>query len=338
MVYNARTNVELLVKIIQEGIVLPFIFNKATINGDIPWTTMKRMFPKSMEDPMARLNCFHDRVRPLGLDEPIMPDQKDPDLNEIVIHEITAEEIDEQYEKDLAKEQGSIWNVDKPYSAIFMTKETHDKVEKKHHKNVSLVEAVADCVHIKLVSEDYSVIATIHSSAQFSTHDLISKSMDFAYDHFGIPEDKWIVIVGAYASSNWYYDDIPRFATLLDEPYEDEDGKWHQNQVLKDGKPIILPEWKDYLHFSEKDGEKLVEIDYKKKTEDQVEECGFDKMKVIYNGDCTITNPNYYSNARRFITHEQEGRNLSGIAFVDSPKGKRLLLSARNIKNGIIIG
>lgn len=336
MIINSRTNKELLERLVKEGIVLPFTFNKATSDG--PLTTIRRLFPESMADPMVRLKHFQGIVRPLGLDEPIMPDQRNPDLDWLTVHEITSDEIDAQFETDLAKKQGSIWNVDKPYSAIFMTKKTHDNVLNKHGKDISLVEAIADCVHLKLVSEDYGVIGSVHSSAQYSTHDLILKSMDFAYKHFGIPEGKWIAIVGAFASSNWYYDSIPKFATLLGEPYKGEDNKWHQDQILKNGLPIILPEWEDYLHFVEKDGKKCVEIDYRKKTEDQMEACGFNPENVIYSGDCTITDSRYYSNARCFITGEKEGRNLSGIAFTDSPKGRQLLLKAKDNRSNIIIG
>lgn len=342
MIINSKSNRELLERLVEEGNVLPFVFNRKTPGGDYAWTTVPRMLDSSLDTPLKRLNYFHNKVRSLGLDEPIMADQPDPDIEWALVHEITADEIDNQYSQERAKEEGSIWNIDKPYSAIFMTKDTHDRVLRDKNKDLCIVDPIADCVDIRLYNKENGIIGTVHSSAIFSTHDLILKSMDFAKNHFGISADNWIAVVGPYASSNWYYyDNIPRFATLVEAYFDEnagEKGKWKTRQILRDGKPIILPEWKDYLYITEEDGRKVIRIDYRKKTEDQIRESGLLAENVVYSADCTIDDESYYSNARRRITGEREGRNLMGIAFTHSPKGKELLRKARDKKNGIIVG
>lgn len=324
MIINVRNNKDLLMEIIEDGIVLPFTLNKATIGGDYAWTTLKNMLPGSMDTPLKRLNYFHSRIRPFGLDEVIMADQKDPNTNGIVVHEMKAEEINKQYEEKRAKDEGSIWNIDKPYSAIFITKETHDKILRDQNRDICIAHPVADCVDIRLYNKDNGIIGTVHSSAEFSTHNLILKSVEYACDHFKVSKDSWIAIVGAYASANFrYYDELPKFAIA-------------PGQLDKDGNQVIRPEWVDYLNITMQDGRKVIEVDYRRKTEDQIAESGL--TKVIYSSDCTIDNPFYFSHSRSILNNEREGRNLMGIAFTDSPKGGKLLVKARETKNGIIIG
>ena len=282
---------------------VPFTLNKKSVGGNIhSWNTSPKFFPEDMRAPQVRLRYLMDNSKKAGLDDLAMPDQPTGDKLIEDCHEITYEEFVEYYNSGVYKEQGSIWNVDKNYNTIFMTKETHDRILKEFGRSVSLVFPAADCAVVRFYDPVHEVIGITHSDAAHTTNNIIGKSVQYMREHFNTSLDDLEIYVGAFAIDGWTYDTMPQFASKKD----------------SEGNVIGLrDEWKDYIE--EKDGKYL--IHYGNKIYDQIEATGINMDNVYFDPDNTLFNDNYFSNSRSFnsrvdgVPTYREGRNMMGITF-----------------------
>ena len=278
---------------------IPFTLNKKTTGDHIhSWNTSPKFFPDDMKATPIRIKFLMDHAKMVGLDDLAMPDQQTGDKLIDECHEITYDDFKEYYSSEIAKEQGTLWNVDKFYNALFMRKEIHDKVKSEIGRSVALVFPAADCAVVRFYDPKLGVIGLTHSDAIQTTRGIIGKSVDYMVEHFGSKKEDIEVFVGSFAKDGWKYDKLPDFA-------KSEDGE-------------ILPEWKDYL-IEESDGKYL--IDYGDKIYDQIIDSGISSKNVFFDPDNTLFNEDYFSNSRSFnsrvdgVATYREGRNMMGITF-----------------------
>ncbi len=316
---NVFFNLDLIEKLINDGKVVVFTLNKSMGGKEIiSWNTGKRFFPKEMSEESLRIGYLLENARKVGLDDLAMPDQP---LNDKLIedcHELTTEEIIGYYDTEIARKQGTLWNVDKNFNAIFMAKNTHDEVLKKSGRNVSLVFPCADCAVVRFYDPEHDVIGITHSDAVHTGQKIIPKCVLYMKEKFGTDISKLQVFVGAFAFEGWTYDKLPDFASEKD----------------KDGKIIgINSEWEKYIVPDK--GKYL--INYGDKIFDQLLISGINIDNLYISPDNTLTNDNYFSNSRSFnsridgIATYREGRNLVGITFskkeiIDSMKKQHIIM------------
>ena len=314
-----KYNEELIGKLINEGSPVVFTLNKYTTNKEIiSWNTGKKFFPEDMQDASIRIGYMLDNARLVGLDDLAMPDQP---TNEKLIeecHELTLEEILGFYQTETAQREGTLWNVDKNYSAIFMRKSTYDEVQNLTGRSVSLVFPCADCAVARFYDPEHDVIGITHSDAVHTTREIIPKSVKYMEEHFGTDPSKLEVFVGAFASEGWTYDKLPAFALDKDE-YGNPTGL---NSV-----------WQGYIV---PDGDRY-QILYGEIIFDQIASTGVRVENISFSPDNTLFDDNYFSNSRSFntkvngITTYREGRNMMGITF-----GKEKVLENKEAQNVII--
>ena len=272
---------------------IPFTLNKKTTGDFIhSWNTSPRFFPDDMKSAPVRIKFFMDHAKMVGLDDLVVPDQEVGDKLIEECHEITFDDFKEYYASNIAKEQGTIWNVDKFYNAVFMSKDTYDKVKEEFNRSISLVFPAADCAVVRFYDPKKNIIGITHSDAVHTTRDIIGKSINYMIDHFGSSKDDIEVYVGAFAKDGWTYDKMPSFA-------------------------LDNTEWNSYIE--EKDGKYV--INYGDKIYDQIKDTGVNMDNVYFDPDNTLFNDNYFSNSRSFnsrvdrVPTYREGRNMMGITF-----------------------
>lgn len=276
---------------------VPFTLNKKTCGDYIySWNTAPKFFPDDMKAAPIRIKYLMDHSHMIGLDDLAMPDQPIGDKLIDDCHEITYEDFEEYFNSDIYKKQGTLWNVDKNYNALFMRKNVHDRVLREFKRGVSLVFPAADCAVVRFYDKKNNVIGITHSDAVHTTDNIIGKSISYMKDRFGTSIDDLEVYISAFASDGWTYDNIPNFAS-------------------KDGE--LIDEWKNYIVF--KDNKYL--INYGDKIYDQLENAGIDMNLVFFDPDNTLFNDDYFSNSRSYnsrvdgIPTYREGRNMMGITF-----------------------
>lgn len=271
--------------------VIPFTLRKDSLNDTyiISWTTSPRFFGEDMKESTKRVNYVFGNAKKVGLDEMVMPDQpKDGET----CHEITYEEVEEAYKTDKAHTEGTLWNVEKNYDAVFMTRETHFKVMEDYGRSMSLVYPAADCAVIRMYDKNKDVIGLTHSDIAHTTKNIIGDMVQYMEEHFGSNPEDIMVFVGAFAKEGMIWDKYPPFA--------------EQNPEI----------WSKYI---EKVDDNHYNILYGDKIYDQIVESGLSNENVFFDPDNTVKDENYFSNNRFKLLNERDGRNLFGITFDSLP-------------------
>ncbi len=304
-------NGDLIKRLIDKGDAVVFTLNKNVALGSqiISWNTNKKFFPPEMSDGMIRVGYLMDNAHKIGLDDLAMPDQP---INEKLIeecHELTVDEIKAFYSTDTYQREGTIWNVDKNYSAIFMTRQTYRAIERELGKDVALVFPAADCAVVRFYDPVNDVIGITHSDAIHTGREIIPKCVKYMASHFGSEPKDIEAYVGAFATEGWTYDKIPGFAELKDE----------------EGNTVGINDlWRPYIEHRA-DGK--YEIHYGEIIYDQLVGTGLSIDNISFSPDNTLTNDAYFSNSRSYnsrvdgVATYREGRNMMGITF-----GKQKLL------------
>jgi len=271
--------------------VIPFTLRKDSLNDEyvISWTTTKRFYGEDMADSVKRVNYVFGNAKKVGLDEMVMPDQ--PKGGE-VCHEITYDEVLESYKTDLAHKEGTLWNVEKAYDAVFMTRDTHYKVMEDFGRSMSLVFPAADCAVVRLYDKNKDVIGLTHSDIAHTSKNVIGDMVKYMEEHFGSNKDDIMVFVGAFAQEGMIWDKYPPFA---------------------EEHPEI---WADYI---EKVDDTHYNILYGNKIYDQLIESGVKEDNIYFDPENTVKEEDYFSNNRFKLLNEREGRNLFGITFDSLP-------------------
>lgn len=275
---------------------IPFTLTKYALGKEIiSWNTAIRFYPEDMKDPTIRLNYLMNNAKKAGIDDMAMPDQ--PSKVEEEAHEITLEEFSSYYDSDTYKKDGTIWNINKNYTSIFITKETRDKIKEKYDRSVSLVYPAADCAVVRYYDKEKDIIGLTHSDAAHTGSNIINDMTEYMKNHFKSNLENVEVYVGAFAYDDWTYDRTPDFMYDKD----------------KDGNKLgINKEWKEYI---EKVSDNNYIIHYGDKIFDQIKNSGIDKENIYFSDDNTLFNNNYFSNSRSHNKGEKQGRNLIGISF-----------------------
>ena len=248
-----------------------------------------------MKDRTTRINYILNNVNKVGIEDMLMPLQ--PAEPKETCHEITFEEFEEFYNSDLAKEDKTIWDIDQNYTAVFVKKDTIDKVKEKYNKNVALVYPAADCAVVRYYDREKDIIGLTHSDALKTGKNVIKSMSDYMKNHFNSNLDNVEIYVSAFAYDDWTYDKEPNFMYDKD----------------KDGNVIGLnKEWEGYI---EKVADDNYKIHYGDKIYDQISKSGIKEENIYFSDDNTLFNKNYYSHARSMTTGEREARNLFGITF-----------------------
>lgn len=288
---------------------IPFSLNKKTTGEYIySWNIAPRFFPDDMKDSPIRIKYLMDNTKKVGLDDLVMPDQETGNKLIEECHEITYDEFKEYYDSDIYKKQGTIWNVDKFYNSIFMTKDTYDRVKSEIGRSVALVFPAADCAVVRFYDPKKNIIGLTHSDAIHTTRGIIYKSVEYMVEHFESKEEDIEVYVGAFAKDGWTYDKMPDFA-------------------------LNNSEWDGYIE--EKDNKYL--IHYGDKIYDQICLSGVSMDKIYFDPDNTLFNDDYFSNSRSYnsrvdgVSTYREGRNMMGITFdkdkvVDKSEDEHIVL------------
>ena len=270
--------------------VTPFTLRKDTLDDNIhTWTTVKRFFPEEMKDQKQIMTYVFGNLEKVGLDEIIAPDQ--PKGGE-VCHELTYEEILNDYKTPIAHEDGTQWLVPKNYDSIFLTRETHYQVMEDMGRNISLVFSAADCAIVRMYDKEKDVIGLTHSDLKHTSTNIVGSMVNYMEEHFGSKKENIMVFVGAFAHEGMIWDKVP--------PYLEE-----------------YPEvWIGYI---EKIDESHYEILFGNKLYDQIVESGISKENIYFDPDNTIKNDKYFSNNRDKHTNSQQGRSMFGITFDGLP-------------------
>lgn len=278
-------------EILEQYGVIPFTLRKDTINGEevISWNTTPRFYPEEMKSGNQRIDYVFGNAKKAGLDELVMPDQpKDGER----CHEITFDEVAESYKTDVAHKEGTLWNVDKKYDSVFMTRETHFKVNEVFGRSLSLVYPAADCADVRMYDKKNDVIGITHSDIPHTSTNIVKDMVDYLQSHFNSSLSDIVVMVGAFASDGMSWDKYPPYAL----EYPDV--------------------WKDYI---EKIDETHYLVNYGDRLYDQLVECGLSKDNIYFDSDNTIENTDYFSNTRAKLQGDRDGRNLFGITFDSLP-------------------
>ena len=101
-----------------------------------------------------------------------MPDQPGPN-QPFKFKEITYEDVKRWLRSSTTKTEGSFWNYIKPYSAIFIRKETRDRVLKDFGMDISLLFPAADCAVIRFYCEDGEIMGITHADTERAANGLI---------------------------------------------------------------------------------------------------------------------------------------------------------------------
>ena len=278
---------------------VPFTLNKKTTGNYIySWNTAPRFYPDDMKDASIRIRYVFGNAKKVGLDDMAMPDQPSGDKLVEEVHELTFDEVSSYYENDIYKKQGTIWNVDKPYDAVFLTREVHDQIKEKYGRSVSLVYPCADCAVVRFYDPKNNVVGLTHSDAVHTTSNIVAKCIEYMQSHFGSNIEDIEVFVGCFAKDDWTYDVVPPFA-------------YAPNKVS------LNECWKDYIDLVR---DSYV-IHYGDRLYDQIRESGVSSDNIYFDPSNTLFDDDYFSNSRSYnsrvdgVPTYREGRNLMGITF-----------------------
>ena len=271
--------------------VIPFTLRKDSLKDTyiITWTTSERFFDEGMKDLSKRINYVFGNVRQVGIDDMAMPDQHSATE---VCHELTYDEIAGFYKEKEAYDLGTVWNLEKKYGSIFMTRETHFRIEEDFGRSLSFVYPAADCAIIRMYDKKKDVIGITHSDIKHTSTNIIGDMVNYMKEHFGSNPEDIVVFVGAFAKEGMIWDKYPPFA---------------------EERPDV---WKDYI---EKIDDTHYNILYGDKIYDQLIESGISEENLFFDPDNTVKDKKYFSNNRFKLLNEREGRNLYGITFDSLP-------------------
>lgn len=278
---------------------VPFTLNKKTSYSKkeiYSWNTVASFFPKEMDTKETRLKYLMNNIKHVGLDDLAMPDQPKDDRLIEDCHEITLDEYLSYYKQDKAKQENTIWNIEKNYTAIFMTKETNDQLRKQLGRSVSLVYPAADCAIVRYYDKKKNVIGLTHSDGWFTGENIVGKMTNYMKNHFHSNIEDIEVYVGAFAHSDWIYNGLPSFV----------------GTKLEDGTIKYRGEWEAYIEKLDQD---KIKINYGDLLYKQVIDSGISKNNLFFSKENTLFDKDYYSHSRSINTKEKEGRNLFGISF-----------------------
>ena len=280
---------------------VPFTLNKKTSKDkskDIySWNTVLRFYPDDMQEREITLRYLMDNLESVGLDDVAMPDQPTGDKLVEDCHEITFEEFCSYFDSDLAKKEGTIWNISKNYTSIFMTKDTFDKIKEKYGRSVSLVYPAADCAVVRYYDSKKEVVGLTHSNGYYTGLNEVGNMTKYMISHFGSSLEDIEVFVGAHAREDWEYTGIPKIATNRDD----------EGNIIS-----YIGNWDEYI---EPLGDNRYLLHYGDMLYDQLVESGISEGNIYFSPDNTLFNKDYYSHARSVNEGEKEGRNLFGITF-----------------------
>ena len=279
---------------------IPFTLNRFIKKGKevYSWNTASRFFPEEMKDAPIRIKYLMDNLKEVGLDDIAMPDQPKDDKLVEKCHEITFDEFCKYYESDEYKSQGTIWNIEKNYTAIFMTKETHDKIKEKYNRSVSLVYPAADCAVVRYYDNKKEVIGLTHSDGYYTGRNIVNDMTKYMKEHFNSNLNDIKVFVGASSRDNWIYEgNRPDWAIN-----KDENGNFIS----------YIGDWEKYI---DELPDNKYEIHYGDYLYSQLIESGINEKNISYDPNNTLFNKDYYSNSRNKKLNEKNGRNLMGITF-----------------------
>ncbi|MBR2827760.1 MAG: polyphenol oxidase family protein [Bacilli bacterium] len=271
--------------------VIPFTLRKDSLKDEyiISWTTSPRYYSEDMKSSKKRIDYVFGNAKKVGLDEMVMPDQ--PKGGE-VCHEITYDDVWNSYKTDLAHKEGTIWNVEKKYDAVFMRRETHFRVSEDFGRSISLVFPAADCAIVRLYDKEKDVIGLTHSDIERTTRNIVGDMIQYMKEHFDSNPKDIMVFVGAFAKEGMIWDKYPPFAEKNKEEWD---------------------------HYIEKIDDTHYNIRYGNKLYDQLIESGLSEENIYFDEDNTVKDENYFSNNRSKLLGEREGRNLFGITFDSLP-------------------
>ncbi len=292
---NSPNKLEFDEKKLEELGAIPFTLKKDTLGDDyiISWNTSPRFYGEDMKDSQKRINYVFGNAQKVGLDELVMPDQPQ---NAEPCHEITYDEVAESYKTDLAHKEGTLWNIPKNYDSVFMTRETHFRVQEDYGRSISLVYPAADCAIVRLYDPKNDVIGLTHSDIAHTTKNIIGDMVKFMQERFSTNPEDIIVFVGAFAQDGMIWDKYPPFA---------------------EKNPEV---WGEYI---EKIDDSHYNIRYGDKIYDQLVESGIPAEKIYFDPENTTKDDNYFSNNRAKLLNERDGRNLFGITFDSLPVFER---------------
>ena len=329
--FRIRTsNRDMVEYLIGEGKFLPGTCGVKAIGADVPLTTAKALFPEDTPFDI-KLNTCMGKYHIIGLDEPVMPDQ--PSSNKpFTFREITYKDVKRWINSRLTKENGSFWDEPKPYSAIFIRKETRDRVLRDFGIDISLLFPASDCAVIRFYCEDGEIMGITHADTERAANGLIPACAEFIKRKFHVPPEKVCVFVSSFASRNYKFTvNPPKWGVKLDE----------NKQPIKDsnGLPILRPEWEGYINFEMENGILVSRIDYGRKIKDEIKKANFSSDRLSFARYCTIGNSDYYSNSDAAnIEGSPAGRNIMFGAFPTTPNGNsKILIKANRRSNNIYI-
>lgn len=271
--------------------VIPFTLRKDTLNGEyiISWNTAPRFYSEDMKDKKKRIDYFMRNVKRVGLDDLVIPTQ--PDDAE-ACHLLTYEEVKSQYSTPTAHREGTLWNIEKNYDSVFMTRETHYRVLEDFGRSLSLVYPAADCAIVRLFDKRYGkekdVIGLTHSDFKRTSKNIVGEMLNYMITEFHSNPKNIIVFVGAFAKDGIIYDKYPSFAL--------------ENKEV----------WDNYIKRID---DNHYEIEYGDRLYDQLIESGYNPENIYFDSDNNLKNDAYFSNNRAKLLNERDGRNLFGITF-----------------------
>ena len=268
--------------------VVPFTLKKDSLNEDediYSWTTIGRHYPEEIREHKKIINYVFGNLKKVGLDEMIAPDQP---VGGEACHELTYEEILNDYKTAIAHDDGTQWLVPKNYDSIFLTRATHFSVMEDMGRNISLTFPAADCAIVRMYDKEKDAIGITHSDLEHTSKNVIGSMVKYMEEHFGSKPENIMVFVGAFAKEGMIWDKVP--------PCQEKN-----------------PEaWEGYI---DKIDDSHYEILYGKKIYDQLKESGLIHNNIYFDKDNTITDNSYYSHNRFKRLGDKEGRNLFGITF-----------------------
>ena len=271
--------------------VIPFTLKKDSFIDEevISWTTSKRFFSEEMNDSQKRIDYVFGNAKKAGLDEMVMPDQL---KDSVVCHELTYDEVVNQYKEEKAHKEGTLWNIEKKYDSVFLTRETHFRICEDFGRSISLVYPAADCAIVRMYDKNKDVIGITHSDIKHTTKNIVKDMVEFMKEQFNSNAEDIMVFVGAFAKTGMIWDKYPPFA---------------------EKNPEI---WSNYI---EKIDDTHYNILYGEKLYDQLIDTGLKEENIYFDKDNNIENNNYFSNNRFKLLNDREGRNLFGITFDSLP-------------------
>lgn len=327
---------ELIESLIYEHGVIPFTFNRKTVGGKLTWTTSKGQYSGKMgsvEYEPARINSFLKRVRKNGIHEPIMMDDTIKKMREskiIVPHELSFEEVREWKTQSRFEQDGTTWLIEKPWTFIYLDRDTHDKIEYDLGLGYTQVYPAADCAVVRIYIPSLDAIVILHLSAENLEKGALDECIKYLTNVKKVQPSEMLVSVGAFASRGWVYkNNVPKFATLKDE---------NDNAILgPDGIPLLNEQWYGFVDISkDENGVLNAHIRYLENVINKLTRNGIPIENIDINTISTIYDEDYSSNSINKLNGNLPVSDLYGMAFIKN-KPKSLILSRAEDKRSRII-